>query len=573
MSRNKTKIVLVLSISLIVLFTIVFFTVKWAFNNIDSLKQADNYINLASQFKDVDEESLAKYNTKNQRTVDVLHYDIRLELYPQQKKIAGDITIRMKINNKDAENIDLNFYDNMKVKSLLLNGGEAKYESTEKILSIRKNDKNTDTAEIKIAYEGTPQKLGFGSFAFENVDGVNEIYTLNEPVYASTWFPCVDLPDDKALLDMYVTNDSSYVSVSNGKLADTKTTGSRRTYHWKTYYPISTYLIALYSCNYRTYTERYKSVNGDSFDLNVYAIPKDFENLKIDFSDHKKYLKTFEELFGAYAFSKEKYSVAEFWWQNGAMESQTVTGIGSNFISGNKFVNHNDMLIHELSHHWWGNAVSPKTWKDIWLNEGFATYSEALYWEKQSDIRALQSTMLSKFGTFPEGKLYNPGKALFSQLIYNKGAWVLHMLRKEVGDNDFFTILREYYKTYKYGNASTNDFKNICEKISKKNLGAFFDQWIYKGEGIIELEAGWNAIPVKGGFNVEFKIKQLQKGYDIYKFPLDIKFIFDKPEDFEDSSIYVASKDTSISIFSKKKPVKVILDPDRWLLALINMAN
>ena len=276
-------------------------------------------------------------------------------------------------------------------------------------------------------------------------------------------------------------------------------------------------------------------------------------------------MKVFEELFGPYPFIKEKYSVAEFWWQGGAMENQTLTGIGSNYIIGLRLST--DMLIHELSHHWWGDAVTPKTWKDIWLNEGFATYSEALYWEKQAGFSALQSTLRAKFGTFDHGTLYNPGNALFSGLVYNKGGWVLHMLRREVGDGVFFKILREYFLKYKYGNASTDDFKNICEKISKKNLSQFFNQWIYKGEGIIKVEADWKQAQTNNNYNSEIKIKQLQKGYDIYKFPMDIKLIYDKQDDYTVSTVYVSSRDTVINIQSKKKPTKIIFDPDKWLLA------
>jgi aminopeptidase N len=304
--------------------------------------------------------------------------------------------------------------------------------------------------------------------------------------------------------------------------------------------------------------------------LSYYALPENIDDAQRDFSDHPKYLKTFEELFGAYPFVKEKYSVAEFWWQSGAMENQTITGIGSNFISGRKFFS--GMLIHELAHHWWGDAVGLKTWKDIWLNEGFATYSEALYWEKQSDIRALQSTLRSKFGLFPNGTLYNPGNALFSSLIYDKGAWVLHMLRKEIGDEIFFNILRDYFKEYKYGNASTNDFKNLCERISKKNLNKFFDQWVYKGEGIIELNCVWSAKKEGEEFISTIKIKQLQKGYDIYKFPLDIKLISEKESESETSTVLVDGKEVILKIKSKYKPAELMLDPDGWLLAKINLS-
>ena len=568
---RKKLIFLISSAILLVLLAGGYLMYRWLVNRFNLPSETSKLISLTNQLKNFDEKTLAEYNPKTQRAIDVLHYQIKLDLHPEQKKIFGDVTIKMKVNDKQLSKIDINFYDNLAIRDLRLNDTQVKYDRSEKLLSMHNNNNTIDTAVIKIIYEGTPQSLGFGSFNFEKVDNRYQVYTLSEPVFASTWFPCVDLPDDKALTDVYITNDSSDVSLSNGKLMETKTSGARRTYHWKTFYPISTYLIALYSGNYKTVSQKYLSISGDSLKLFYYALPENIDNAQRDFSDHPKYLKTFEELFGAYPFVKEKYSVAEFWWQSGAMENQTITGIGSNFISGRKFFS--DMLIHELAHHWWGDAVGPKTWKDIWLNEGFATYSEALYWEKQSDIRALQSTLRSKFSMFPNGTLYNPGNALFSSLIYDKGAWVLHMLRREVGDEIFFKILRGYFKEYKYGNASTNDFKNFCEMTSKKNLDKFFDQWVYKGEGIIELDCIWSVQKEGEEFISTIKIKQLQKGYDIYKFPLDIKLISEKESESDTSTTFVNGREVILKIKSKFKPAELILDPDGWLLAKINLSK
>ncbi|MCX6170957.1 MAG: M1 family metallopeptidase [Ignavibacteriales bacterium] len=566
---RKRLILLISSIILLVVLIAGFLTYRWLVNRFNLPSDTVKLINLSSQLKNFDEKELAEYNPKTQSAIDVLHYQIKIDLYPEQKKIFGEVTIKMKVNEKQLSKIEINFYDNLIIRDLRLNDTKVEYDRSEKLLSIHNNN-SIDTAVIKIVYEGTPKSLGFGSFNFEKVDNRYQVYTLSEPVFASTWFPCVDLPDDKALADIYITNDSSDVSLSNGRLIETNTQGARRTYHWKTFYPISTYLIALYSGNYKSVSQKYISISGDSLKLSYYALPENIDNAQRDFSDHPKYLKTFEELFGAYPFVKEKYSVAEFWWQSGAMENQTITGIGSNFISGRKFFS--DMLIHELAHHWWGDAVGPKTWKDIWLNEGFATYSEALYWEKQSDIRALQSTLRSKFSMFPNGTLYNPGNALFSSLIYDKGAWVLHMLRREVGDEIFFKILQSYFKEYKYGNASTADFKNFCEKISKKSLDKFFDQWVYKGEGIIELDCVWSVQKEGEEFISTIKIKQLQKGYDIYKFPLDIKLISEKVSESGISTVRIDGKEVILEMKSKYKPVDLILDPDSWLLAKINLS-
>ncbi len=527
-------------------------------------------VSVALQLKEFSDEKLSDYNPKTQQSIDVLHYTIKINLDTQKKNIDGDVTIRIKINNKSVETIPLNLYDNMNVTLVEINGKKVGYGQDDMILSVKKTDKSFDTVNVRVVYNGTPKSLGFGSFNFETHQKHPFVYTLSEPVFASTWLPCVDLPNDKAQMDMFITNDSCCVSLSNGNLVETKTVGSKKTYHWKTVYPISTYLIAIYSGRYKSFSQKYQSVTKDSLALSYYAFESDMVNAKKDFGDHPQYIKTFEEIFGAYPFIKEKYSVAEILWQNGAMEHQTLTGIGSNFIGGHKFFT--DMLIHELAHHWWGNAVGPKTWKDIWLNEGFATYSVALYWEKTAGPLVLQSTMNAKFGTFGSGTLYSPGDALFGNLVYNKGAWVLHMLRREIGDNYFFKTMKEYFRVYKYSNASTSDFEKLCEKISEKNLSQFFNQWVYKGVGIIELAYDWNADKTGTEISLVFNTEQLQNGYDIYKFPLEVKFLYEGNES-ETKFVTITQKQQRFYFTLKSKPKEVVLDPDKWLLATFESRN
>ncbi|MCX7797771.1 MAG: M1 family metallopeptidase [Melioribacter sp.] len=514
---------------------------------------------------------IEKYNPKTQAIIDVLHYSIHIELLPESKTIKGKVLIKFAINNKNAEKIDINFYDNLKILDVRINDQKIEYERDETIIHFYTKGILKDTSEIKIVYEGEPKNLGFGSFCFEDNQGESFVYTISEPFYASTWFPCVDKPDDKALADIYITNDSSYVSLSNGKLIRVLSNNSKKTYHWKTIYPISTYLITIYSGKYKSYNQKYVSITNDTLDLYYYALANKFEDAIKDFSDHPKYIYTFEKLFGPYPFLKEKYAVAEFLWEYGAMEHQTITGIGSRFITGKRFFQ--DMLIHELAHHWWGNAVGPKTWKDIWLNEGFATYSEALYWEFQAGKNALQSTLNTKRGKFSYGTLYNPENNLFSNLVYNKGAWVLHMLRREVGDSNFFKILRTYFQTYKYKNASTEDFQNVCEKVSNKNLDFFFDQWVYKGEGIIESEYNWDVNFEGNMYKVVFQLNQLQTGYDVYKFPFDIKIYFENDDQPLTKSFYVKERNSKFEFYTLNKPVKIEVDPEKWLLAEFKTAR
>ena len=529
-----------------------------------SLGLDEKTLSMALQLKEYDEDKLFAYNPPAQRTLDILNYDIKIDLNLYAKIIHGDVLIKMKLNDSGNDLILLNFYNNMEIKELEVNGQRVKYEQGEEILTIYKPNNVNDSALVRIVYTGSPKSLGFGSFNFETNGGNSLIYTMNEPIFASTWFPCIDHPDDKALMDIHITNDSNFVSLSNGKLIDVKNHGNKKTYSWKTYYPIATYLVAIYSGTYKSFSDKMVSSSKDSINIDYYAFPNDLEKAKHDFEDHPEYIRVFEELFGPYPFAKEKYSVAEFLWQSGAMEHQTLTGIGSNFVTGRKFFS--DILIHELAHHWWGNAVSPKTWKDVWLNEGFATYSEALYWEKAAGFGALQSTLRSKNGSFETGTLYDPGESLFSSLVYNKGAWVLHMLRKEVGDINFFEILHRYFEEYKYKNASTNDFKNICERIGKKNLSKFFEQWIYKGEGKIQLNYDWAVTNKSNALQLELNCEQIQKKYNCFQFPLDLKIVY-QDGSIENSTVYIGKREEKFVMPVQQQPREIILDNDKWLLA------
>jgi len=379
------------------------------------------------------------YFSENQYKIDVLYYDIDIELLTDEEKISVEIIIEGVYRDSSIKKIDLNFYDNMEISSLLLNDMAVEYIHDNFRLSIFDDNKSQEKFKIEISYSGAPQNLGMGSFSFDEEYDRNYVYSLSEPVYASSWFPCNDLPNDKAQATIKITNDSSSVSISNGVLKNVEYEGIKKVYTWKTVYPISTYLIAIYSGKYEKFSQRYTSVSGKNISFDYYVTPEKYEMAKIDFDFHPEIFKVFEKLFGEYPFAEEKYSVVEFFWPYGAMEHQTVTGMGTRFIGGNNFFK--EIYVHEVAHHWWGNAVGPETWKDVWLNEGFATYSEALYWEKVSGRSSLISTLQSKFRDYPEYSLYNPGPNMFGSMVYNKGAWVLHMLRREIGEENFIATI------------------------------------------------------------------------------------------------------------------------------------
>lgn len=507
-----------------------------------------------------DDRVKANYITKAQKNIDILQYHLKLDLNIELKNINGEVRIVAHKLFSEQKTLELNFYGNMKVKKVYSDFGELKFHHIKNILSIDISQMPKDTIELSIFYTGTPKRSGFDGFTFGEINNIPLVYNLSEPTYASSWFPCDDDPEDKSFIEVEITNDSSFISVSNGKLIGVSDIGSRRTFHWKSNYPISTYLIAVYSSKYVLLKDSYQTISGKILPLEFYVLPNHIDAAKKDFAEHKDMLDVFENLFGEYAFVEDKYGVAEFLWNYGAMENQTITGIGYNFISGKNFAR--DILAHELAHHWWGNAVGPKTWKDIWLNEGFASYSEALYLEYKFGKASLQSTMSSKFSEYFKGSLYNPTN-LFSETVYDKGAWVLHMLRNEIGDSNFFKALRIYFQKYKYGNASTEDFKEVCESVCSMDLDKFFDDWIYNDKGIIRCE--YNLIKENEKNLITFK--QIGELFDEFHFNLDLQIVYADGSK-EMKTFRIEKNLSSFELNSSKKIKEVIPDPEGKLLAL-----
>ena len=515
-------------------------------------------------------ESDSTYISPQQFNIDVLHYNLRITIQPEQKLVSGDVTITALIKTDSLSEIMLNLYQNMFVDSLFIANTPCTYTQLPTNIEIRTNRlyRSHDTVSIRIVYHGTPKNIGFSSFQFGEFNGTPLTATLSEPYYSSTWFPCDDRPDDKALLDMYITSDSVFTSVSNGKLIEVLSHGDKKTYHWKTVYPIAPYLICFYSSKYTRFTDTYISADKDTMPIEYYVTPKHLEAAKKDFEGQPKMIAFFSKLFGEYPFIKEKYGIAEFLWQGGAMEHQTIIGIGTSFVRGHR--NYDEVYVHELAHHWFGDAVSPRSWKDIWLNEGFATYSEALYNEAQNGKAALEAKMGTLTLLKYEGTIYSPKGDMFSPTIYNKGAWILHMLRFEAGDSCFFHILRTYYNTYKYGNASTKDFTDIAERLSEKNLTQFFDQWIYTGTNVILADYTWKMDAVDGdstkGYTITLSIQQKQTDYPCYKFPLEIEFDYGEKSMNTSQKVYIDNVKQTFVLHAEKKPNAITIDPHKWIL-------
>ncbi len=456
---------------------------------------------------------------------DVTHCFLDIALDTVAKTVAGTNTLTVTSLSDGLATFTLDLRDNMIVDGVTMGGSPVAFTRPGHTIEIALDRPYNagESFQVAVAYHGSPQSQGYGSFDWRSHGTPAAIVasTLSEPWYAHTWWPCKDSLGDKFTADLWFTVPSGMVVASNGLLQGTDTLpDGRLRYRWHESYPIATYLVSLAATNYVTWTQYYDHAGG-SMPVQFFAYPESETNVRSGTTDLITQIATFSrpDVFGEYPFLNEKYGLAQFPW-GGGMEHQTITSQG---------VFYSWINAHELAHQWWGDWVTCGTWHDIWLNEGFATWAEAVYQEKKpgGTLAAYLSWMRSNRmpGDF-SGTVYvynaNSLTTLFnSNTVYCKGAWVLHMLRRVIGDTAMFNTLAAYRAAYQGGSAVTADFKAIAESVSGRDLTWFFDEWVY-GPGAPSYRWGWQQQQINGRNYVRLDIEQYQTAYPIFSMPIDI---------------------------------------------------
>jgi aminopeptidase N len=376
----------------------------------------------------------------------------------------------------------------------------------------------SDTLTIRVAYNGAPIQP-FGLRFHPKV-----VYNLSEPDMARNWFPCYDEPWDKATSEMICTVPDDRFCASNGLLvSETDNLDGTKTYHWSTRYAHSTYLTSVAISDYVTFSHWYHSSPTDSMEMPYYVYPDKLADAHVSFAAAPAMMEFFSNTYGEYPFIEEQYgtALAEV---GGAMENFTCTTYGQVLVTGD---NHYDWVVaHELAHSWFGNSVTMADWRDIWLNEGFATYGDALWQEHIGGPAALASRMeYFKGEYFDEDAtnrfpMYDP-VLMWGATVYEKGAWVLHMLRYVVGDAAFFDGIRMYYQMFAYSSATTEDLRSVFETVSGMDLYAFFDEWVYQ-PGYPEYRYGWYAFETGDSFHLNLAVDQVQTGAPVFTIPVEV---------------------------------------------------
>ncbi|MAE70379.1 MAG: hypothetical protein CME06_07925 [Gemmatimonadetes bacterium] len=461
----------------------------------------------------------------SQESFDVLHYALDLDIDPwdADRVVAGTIEVVFEPVGPTVYEIELDLAANMNVDGVDRNGaGTQPFDHVGDQLAIALDPPlhAGQIATIAVDYHGTPIPDGFGGFGIYWDRNPPVVWTLSEPEEARAWWPCKDRPDDKATADISVTMDTLFTVGSNGLLQSVvDNENGTATHNWSIGYPIPPYLVAITATDFVLIEDSYELLSGGTLPLAYYTWPETVTEATEDVSAIPGMLAIFETEWGDYPYAEEKYGQIEFPW-GGAMEHATLTSYGSGLYTGTHY--YDWIAAHELAHQWWGDLVTCGTWDDIWLNEGFATWGEAIWIEgllgEAAYLDYMQATARPSFS----GPIYAPNYT-FNSTVYDKGAWVLHMLRGIVGRERTIEILRTWGETYAHASAVTSQFTELAAAVVGEDLDWFFDPWLYEaGRPRYDYAIDLTALP-GDSTRVELVITQTQTGFNPYRMPITLR--------------------------------------------------
>jgi aminopeptidase N len=418
----------------------------------------------------------------NTQNYDITYHKLEFTIDPAIRFINGKVTTTFTaLSNMNTVIFDLS--KALLVSEVLQDGSSLLFtqNNTELIITLPVTQAAGATTTLQISYSGIPNSTG--SFVTTQHASVPVLWTLSEPFGAMEWWPCKqDLNDKVESIDVVITAPAQYTAVSNGVESQTAVlNGADKTTYFHHNFPIPAYLIAIAVTNYSVYNQT-SGTGTDQFPIINYIYPENLEAFKPQLDQTPLILELFKNLTEIYPFHTEKYGHAQFGW-GGGMEHTTVSFM-VNFSRG--------LIAHEMAHQWFGDKITCGSWKDIWLNEGFATYFAALVIENfdgQAAFISNKNNMINSITSQTGGAVYltdqeitDVSRIFSSRLTYNKGAMVLNMLRLKLGDAAFFQGIKNYLAdpnlAYKYAN--TSHFQSHMELVYGNSLADFFNDWIYK---------------------------------------------------------------------------------------------
>jgi len=515
---------------------------------------------------------------------DVRFYRIDLDLPMNSGAMTAHCLVELIAGHDHFDTFGLHFV-NLVCDSVRRSGNICTFTtgSDKLLIDLDREFNRGESLSVDIYYHrnaGTPNR-GFYFYARGNQGIPHAIcYSTTEPADARYWFPCFDEPWDKAErgCQVNITTPDSMSGCANGIVDSITLNAGKKTCWWTHRYPISTYLITFAASRWASFKQWFYPAPNESLPIQNFMWPEDSSRAVTAFANVVDMLQFFAapDRYGPYPFATEKYGhVVAYPFQWGGMENQTLTMVHRYWIQrGN-----DNGIAHELSHHWWGDMVTCLDWRNIWLNEGFATYSDELYTWHQQGLTAFYNLIRSRAADYfseestdthpiyapPAGHEFDWGHS------YCKGAWVQHMLRYVLGDTIwsrpgiFFTLLRAYGESLKYKNASTADYQRIAEQISGLDLDWFFDEWVYS-YGYPVYNVGWQTTPVGDSWQLTIDLSQhnITGAPPLFHIPVEIKVLFTGKDTL--LRYPVTANPQRNRFWFSQQPTAIEFDPNEWLL-------
>ncbi len=559
---NRLKIFRAMKINCFILFMIFSTTLTNA-----QLKEQHNCSeSKIAQYKTILNADETKYKTTSGFNYDVKYYKLEFLFTDiNSAYIQGKITTHFQAKSNNFTQIRFDLANNLLVDSVIF------HQNKMMNYSLLNDELTVDLSEtipfesfdsISVFYQGVPDAGGFGSFEQTTHNGTPIIWTLSEPYGARDWWPCKQSLNDKAdSIDIYITNPENYKAASNGLLISESINNGFKTAHWKHRHPITAYLIAVAVTNYVEYSDFVNLTTGENVEVLNYVFPENLSSAMTSTPNVLDVIQLYSNLFIPYPYHNEKYGHAQFGW-GGGMEHQTMSFMGG-FSHG--------LMAHELAHQWFGDYVTCGSWEDIWLNEGFATYLDGLTHEHNLhddgvSFNQWKADRINHITSYSYGSVFvddttSVSRIFSSRLSYSKGAMVLHMIRKKIGDDNFFQALRNYLSDPEIaeGYAHTSDLQAHFEAAYGYSLQEFINDWFYgQGYPIYNIYYGQSASK-----DVSVTINQTQShaSVDFFEMNVPIKFYgMDK-----DTTI-ILNNTTNQQVFSFPLNFDIIsatFDPDK----------
>jgi aminopeptidase N len=522
------------------------------------------------------------------RTFDVLNYTIRTRFDVPNRAVTGDETVTLRPLASGFKSFDLDA-STMKVEAVTLADSNAALQFTQPpdklSITLDRAYEPAESINVRIHYRATPQK---GLYFIQQARNSSlakpaQIWSQGEPEENHYWFPCYDFPDDKSTSEQFITTNADEIAISNGTLVETiNNPDGTHTFHWKMDEPHSSYLISLVVGNYAKLDDTYKNIP-----VEYYTYKGTEQEARSAFAKTPEMMRLFSEKLN-FEFPFNKYAqtiVANFIF--GGMENVTATTHADTEILGNRStegqISTENLISHELAHSWFGDLVTCKDWSQAWLNEGFATFMEAVFREKEAGHEAYLAEMRSNtFLYFLEDGFkyrrpivydrYQTPIDLFDATLYKKGALILHMLRYTVGEEMFWKALNKYLSENKDKNVETSDLQRAFEETTGQKLDWFFNQWVY--------QAGYPELRVRSFYDprthtLTLDVTQTQAAElntpAVFRLPVDIEFVTAKGATTE--HIEINERHQRFTFKLDSRPLKINFDNDDRILKKLDFSQ